>query len=72
MSAAVEQLQQQILNYVRSFGKSPGRLFTLREFNSQVMMHRFSAEDRVLDEALAGLVETGVLVKHSPTEYMLA
>ena len=70
-SPAAVKLKQQVLSYMASFGRAPGRLFTLREFNSQIMLHTYSAEERVLEAVLADLVKEGVLVQHSKTEFML-
>ena len=67
----VEKVQQRLMHYMRSFGSVPGRVFTLRDFNTQVMMNSFAPEDRVLDAALAGMVEGKVLERRSPTEYVL-
>ena len=69
--SAIEKLKQKLMLYMGSFGPAPSRVFTLRDFNTQVMMDAFSPEDRVLDEALAELANDGVVVRHSATEYML-
>ena len=69
--SAIEKLKQKLMMYMGSFGPAPGRVFTLRDFNTQVMMDAFSPEDRVLDEALAALTSEGVVVRHSATEYQL-
>ena len=66
-----EKVQQRLMHYMRSFGGAPGRVFTLRDFNTQVMMNSFAPEDRVLDTALAELVDAQVLERRSPTEYVL-
>ena len=65
----LENVRHRLMKYMGSFAATPQRVFTVRDFNSQVMMHSFSPEDRVLDEALADLVSSGVLEKQSPTEY---
>jgi hypothetical protein len=47
-------------------------LFSLRDFNTHVMMNSYESEDRAgLKLALAGLVAERILRQHSETEYLL-
>ncbi len=64
-------IQQELVGYIAAVAPTR-RDFTISDFNSQVMMNAYSAEDRdLLQPALAALLEAGILVATSPTAYSL-
>jgi hypothetical protein len=69
---ATEKLKKDLVTYIASFTPTRERVFTVRDFNSQVMAMTFDAAARdglgvVLDE----LVAEGVLERRTPTDYSL-
>jgi hypothetical protein len=65
-------VRHRLMNYFAAIGAQEGRVFTLRDFNDQVMMDLFAAEERAgLAIALDAMIEAGVLRRASPTEYSL-
>jgi hypothetical protein len=61
-----------LMNYFAAPGSNAGHTFTMRDFNTHVMMNAYSPEDRdCLHLALASLAESGVVHATSPTEYLL-
>jgi hypothetical protein len=71
MSATVKT-KQDLMKYFAAVGAAPGHLFSVRDFNSQVMMNTFAPEARdSLEMALRELCTEGVIRKHSATEYLL-
>jgi hypothetical protein len=69
---ATEKLKKDLVTYISSFTPTRERVFTVRDFNSQVMAMTFDAAARdglgvVLDE----LVAEEVLERRSPTDYSL-
>ncbi|MGZ5037825.1 MAG: hypothetical protein ACXWHB_06640 [Usitatibacter sp.] len=67
-----DKLKNDVVSYITSFSPSRDRVFTVRDFNSQVMARSFDASARdglaaVLDE----LVASGVLDRRTPTDYAL-
>ncbi len=71
MSATVKT-KQDLMKYFAALGAAPGHLFSVRDFNSQVMMNTFAPEARdCLDTALRELCAEGVVTKQSATEYLL-
>jgi hypothetical protein len=69
--SSTEKVKQYVMQYLASVGNA-GTVFTLRDFNSQVMMNVYAAEERaVLEVALAELVDAGILERRAPTEYVL-
>lgn len=71
MSATVKT-KQDLMEYFAAVGAAPGRLFSIRDFNSQVMMNTFAPEARdCLEVALRELCAEGVVTKQSATEYLL-
>jgi hypothetical protein len=71
MSATVKT-KHDLMEYFAAVGAAPGRLFSIRDFNSQVMMNTFAPEARdCLDVALRELCAEGVVTKQSATEYLL-
>ncbi len=71
MSATLKT-KHDLMKYFAALGTAPGHLFSLRDFNSQVMMNAFAPAERdALQSALGELCAEGVLAAHSPTEYVL-
>ena len=69
---ALETLKQDIVSYIASFVPTRERVFTVRDFNSQVMSKTFDATARAgLGEALQELVALGVFERRTPTDYAL-
>jgi hypothetical protein len=65
-------IRQRLLHYLAAVGPTVGRIFGIRDFNAQVMMNAFSAQDRDgLQPALDGLVAEGILSRVSTTDYCL-
>lgn len=61
-----------LMNYFAAMGSAAGRTFTLRDFNTQVMMNAYAPQDReCLQSALASLGESGILHATSHTEWLL-
>ena len=61
-----------LMNYFAALGASAGRTFTLRDFNTQVMMNAYTPEERdCLRGALTALADSGVVHATSDTEYLL-
>ena len=71
--SAVEKLKNDLIAYIASFHPGRDRVFTVRDFNSQVMSKTYDAAAREgLGEALASLVTTGILERKTPTDYALS
>ena len=69
---AIEKLENDLVAYIASFHPGRDRVFTVRDFNSQVMAKTFDAEAREgLGAVLAGLVSRGILERRTPTDYAL-
>ena len=69
--STIEKITEQLMNYFACVAR-PGQVFGPRDFNSQVMMNSFDAQERDnLAAALQELVVTGVLQATSPIEYTL-
>jgi hypothetical protein len=67
-----DKLKRDLLSYMASTRSSPDHLFSIRDFNSQVMSKTFDPTERdALAGALEDLVSTGILVKRSATDYAL-
>jgi hypothetical protein len=69
---ATEKLKKDLVTYIASFAPSRERVFTVRDFNSQVMAMTFDAAVRDgLAAALDELIAEGVLERRAPTDYSL-
>jgi len=69
---AIESVRLELLSYFATIGAEPERVYTIRDFNSQVMMNAYSPAERArLGQALAELLDAGILRQRSPTEYLL-
>jgi hypothetical protein len=69
---AIERVKLELVDYFATIGAAPGCIFTIRDFNSQVMMNVYSPEERAaLGYALAQLVDAGILRLASATSYLL-
>jgi hypothetical protein len=67
-----EKLKSELLAYIASTRSTSDQLFSIRDFNSQVMSMTFDPIQRdALAGALAELVSTGILEQRSATEYAL-
>jgi hypothetical protein len=67
-----EKLKKDLVAYIASFVPSRDRVFTVRDFNSQVMAMTFDAAARDgLGATLDELVADGVLERRAPTDYSL-
>lgn len=67
-----QDIEARLMHYFASVGSTAGRTFGIRDFNTQVMMNAYSAEDREgLQPALDALIGTGVLFRVSATDYGL-
>ena len=65
-------VERRLMDFFAAMGAAPGHTFTIRDFNSQVMMNVYTPEDRAcLGLALAALAEAGVVLATSPTDYCL-
>lgn len=70
--SATEKVKQDLMKYFAAVGAGAGHFFTLRDFNSQVMMNTYAPQERAaLDVALLELVDAHILIRQSPTEFML-
>ena len=69
---ATEKLKKDLVNYIASFSPTRDRVFTIRDFNSQVMAMTFDAAARDgLGASLEELVSEGILERRTPTDYSL-
>ena len=69
---AIESVRLQLLDYFATIGAAPGRVFTIRDFNSQVMMNVYVPTERAaLGYALTQLLDAGILRHSSATGYLL-
>lgn len=69
---ATEKLKKDLVTYIASFAPTRDRVFTIRDFNSQVMAMTFDAAAREgLGPALDELVAEGILERRAPTDYSL-
>jgi hypothetical protein len=69
---AVESVKLQLLDYFATIGAAPGYMFTIRDFNSQVMMNVYEPVERAaLGYALTQLLDAGILRQGSATSYLL-
>lgn len=69
---ATEKLKKDLVTYIASFAPTRDRVFTIRDFNSQVMAMTFDAAAREgLGPALDELVADGILDRRAPTDYSL-
>jgi hypothetical protein len=67
-----EKLKKDLVNYIASFNPTRDRVFTVRDFNSQVMAMTFDAAARDgLGVSLDELVADGILERRAPTDYSL-
>ena len=67
-----KNVERDLLLYFASVGALAGRVFTLRDFNTQVMMNAYTAADRAgLHLALSALIKADILLELSVTEYSL-
>jgi hypothetical protein len=67
-----EKLKKDLVTYIASFVPSRDRVFTVRDFNSQVMAMTFDAAARDgLAASLDEFVADGVLERRTPTDYAL-
>ena len=65
-------VERALMNYFAAIGAAAGRTFSIREFDTQVMMNAYAPEDRAcLALALAALAGAGVVLAASPTDYQL-
>jgi len=65
-------IQLGLMHYFGSVGSTAGRTFAIRDFNAQVMMNAFAAQERDgLQPALEALIAAGILSRISATEYCL-
>ena len=65
-------IQHGLMHYFASVGSTAGRIFGIRDFNTQVMMDAYTAEERDrLQPALEALIAAGILCRVSPTDYSL-
>jgi hypothetical protein len=71
-ASGIEIVKLDLLNYFATIGAAPDRVFTISDFNSQVMMNAYSPRARArLGYALAELVDAGVLRRSTATCYLL-
>jgi hypothetical protein len=69
---ATEKLKKDLVTYIASFAPSRDRVFTVRDFNSQVMAMTFDAAAREgLGASLDEIVAEGILERRGPTDYSL-
>ncbi|MGZ5073660.1 MAG: hypothetical protein ACXWBL_11000 [Usitatibacter sp.] len=69
---AIRNTRQLLMEYFAALGAAPHHLFSVRDFNTHVMMNAYDSKDRgALDLALTELVTDGILGQHSKTEYLL-
>lgn len=69
---ATEKLKKDIVSYIASFSPTRERVFTVRDFNSQVMAMTFDAATRDgLGVSLEELVADGILERRAATDYSL-
>jgi hypothetical protein len=67
-----EKARKDLLSYFDAIGADVGRIFNVRDIDSQVMMNTFAPEARAgRDYAIADLIAEGILEQVKPTEYML-
>lgn len=67
-----EKLKKDLVSYIASFSPTRERVFTVRDFNSQVMAMTFDAAARDgLGVSLDELVADGILERRAPTDYSL-
>lgn len=68
----VDDVVRNLMNYFVAIGAVAGRTFSIRDFNTQVMMNAYAPADRdCLRDALAALVEAGIVEPSSPVDYWL-
>jgi hypothetical protein len=68
----IQDTKRLLMEYFAALGAEPRHLFSVRDFNTHVMMNAYDSKDRgALDLALAELVAAGILGQHSSTEYLL-
>lgn len=67
-----KDVEHDLMHYFAAVGEPASRMFSIRDFNTHVMMNAYSPEDRAgLHLALAALAEAGIVVATSPTDYRL-
>jgi hypothetical protein len=67
-----DDVVRDLMNYFAAIGANAHRTFSIRDFNTQVMMNTFEPEERAcLHLALAKLVEDEVVQPVSATDYLL-
>jgi hypothetical protein len=68
----IDHVVRDLMNYFAAIGAAAGRTFSMRDFDTHVMMNAYAPEDRdCLQGALASLSESGIVEAASPTEYLL-
>jgi hypothetical protein len=67
-----DEVVRNLMNYFAAIGSVTGRTFSIRDFNTQVMMNAYSPEEReCLTHALAALAEADIVRPESPIDYRL-
>jgi hypothetical protein len=67
-----EKSKKDLLRYFDAIGADIGRIFNVRDIDSQVMMNTFAPEARAgRDYAIAELITEGILRQVTATQYML-
>lgn len=67
-----DDVVRNLMHYFAAIGSVTGRTFTIRDFDTHVMMNVYAPEDReCLRHALAALAEADIVCPESPTDYRL-
>jgi hypothetical protein len=68
----IDSVVRDLMNYFAGVGAAGDRTFSIRDFDTHVMMNAYAPQDReCLGLALAALSEAGIVSPASPTEYCL-
>jgi hypothetical protein len=68
----IDDVVRNLMNYFAAIGAVTGRTFSIRDFDTHVMMNTYAPQDReCLAHALAALAEADIVRPASPTDYCL-
>lgn len=72
MTTTTDDVVRNLMNYFAAIGSVTGRTFTIRDFDTHVMMNAYTPEERqCLASALAALAEADIVRPESSTDYCL-
>lgn len=67
-----QEVERKLMDYFVAVGGDRARLFSVRDFDTQVMMNAFAPDDRaMLQQAISSLVAANILAPFTRTDWQL-